>query len=200
MTMENTLSFAEVLQDINSTNVREKLEALETGCGARKIGLFNRQADVVYLTGDELLLVKCDFLTLEEKTLEWLADEEVFNNEFPLYFSTVSYRESPVYALQRVARFYARFFPHPPFTILLLLICNYLISNYEDMAPLWNEQGVTVVTEVTGEADIFPERARLEAKKAEEQEDTEFQRLLEEFCTNGKTPLRKMGRLKNCNA
>lgn len=181
MTMENTLSFAEVLQDINSTNVREKLEALETGYGARKIGLFNRQADVVYLTGDELLLVKCDFLSPEEKTLEWLADEEVFNNEFPLYFSTVSHRESPVYALQRVARFYARFFPHPPFTIRLLLICNYLISNYEDMVPLWSEQGVTVVTEVTGEADIFPERARLEAKKAKEQEDTEFQRLLEEF-------------------
>lgn len=179
MTMENTLSFAEVLQDINSTNVRKKLDALETECDARKVGIFNRLIDVAYLAENELLLVKCDFLSPEEKMEPWLADEELFNNEPPLYFSSDSHRESPVYSLQRVRTFYARFFPCPLFTIRLLLVCNYPICNFEDMVSLWHEQGVTVVPGVTNEADFFPEHRIVDSDTSEE--DDEFDRLLDEF-------------------
>ena len=46
--MENTLSFADVLKDIHAENLREKLRALETECGARKLSLSNPLTDVVY--------------------------------------------------------------------------------------------------------------------------------------------------------
>ena len=118
--MENTLSFADVLKDIHAENLREKLRALETECGARKLSLSNPLTDVVYMTESELLLVKGDFLPPDKRVESWLADEESYNNEPPLYFSESSHRESPLYALQRARAFYSRFFPEPSFSIRLL--------------------------------------------------------------------------------
>lgn len=65
--MENTLSFADVLKDIHAENLREKLQALETECGARKLSLSNPLTDVVYMTESELLLVKGDFLPPDKR-------------------------------------------------------------------------------------------------------------------------------------
>lgn len=107
--MENTLSFADVLKDIHAENLREKLQALETEYGVRKLSLSNPLTDVVYMTGNELLLVKGDFLPPDKRVESWLADEESCNNEPPLYFSESSHRESPLYALQRAQAFYSRF-------------------------------------------------------------------------------------------
>lgn len=76
--MENTLSFADVLKDIHAENLREKLQALETECGARKLSLSNPLTDVVYMTESELLLVKGDFLPPDKRVESWLADEESY--------------------------------------------------------------------------------------------------------------------------
>lgn len=179
--MENTLSFADVLKDIHAENLREKLRALETECGARKLSLSNPLADVVYMTESELLLVKGDFLPPDKRVESWLADEESYNNEPPLYFSESSHRESPLYALQRAQAFYSRFFPEPPFSIRLLLLCNYSIINFDDMLPVWEELGATVVHNVTGEQFLFSEPATPAQKKDDVTDDEEFERLLEEF-------------------
>lgn len=179
--MENTLSFADVLKDIHVENLREKLQALETEYGVRKLSLSNPLTDVVYMTGNELLLVKGDFLPPDKRVESWLADEESCNNEPPLYFSESSHRESPLYALQRAQAFYSRFFPEPSFSIRLLLLCNYSIINFDDMLPVWEELGATVVHNVTGEQFLFSEPATPAQKKDDVTDDEEFERLLEEF-------------------
>ena len=179
--MENTLSFADVLKDIHAENLREKLQALETECGARKLSLSNPLTDVVYMTESELLLVKGDFLPPDKRVESWLADEESYNNEPPLYFSESSHRESPLYALRRAQTFYSRFFPEPPFSIRLLLLCNYSIINFDDMLPVWEELGATVVHNVTGEQFLFSEPAAPAHDTDDEPDDEEFDRLLEEF-------------------
>ena len=179
--MENTLSFADVLKDIHAENLREKLQALETECGARKLSLSNPLTDVVYMTESELLLVKGDFLPPDKRVESWLADEESYNNEPPLYFSESSHRESPLYALRRAQTFYSRFFPEPPFSIRLLLLCNYSIINFDDMLPVWEEIGATVVHNVTGEQFLFSEPAAPAHDTDDEPDDEEFDRLLEEF-------------------
>lgn len=178
--MENTLSLADVLHDIDETNVREKLQVLETECGARKLKLSNRLTDMVYLTESELLLVKCDFFTPAESLDVWLADEESYNGNPPLYFSEFSHRESPVYALRRARTFYSRFFPNPPFSFSLLLLCNYSITNYDDMLPVWEELGVTVIHNIVGAKFLFSEPAA-SGQETDELDDDDFEPLFEDF-------------------
>lgn len=69
--MGNTLSFVDVLKDTHAENQREKLSALEMKCGARKLLLSNPMMDVVYMTENELLLVKGDLLPSDKPTESW---------------------------------------------------------------------------------------------------------------------------------
>lgn len=94
-----------------------------------QIVLSNLPMDVVYMTENELLLVKGDFLPPDKRTESWLADEESYNDEPPLYFFESSHWESPLYALWRTLAFYSCFFPNPSFSFRLLLICLPIFIN-----------------------------------------------------------------------
>lgn len=181
--MENTLTFTDMLLYLAGDNVLEELLALEEQDSVRKSPLYNRLADALYITGNELLLVKYDFLSGEERQEEWLADEEYLGEEPPLYFSADSHRESPLTSLRRAREFYARFFPAPTFTIHLLLVCNYTLKNYDEMLLPWRKMGATVVHEVKDELVAFPKSPALgrHTETESSEEDDEFMRLLDEF-------------------
>lgn len=183
-TMGNTSLFKDILKDIDATNVKEKLAALETGSKVKKLALFNNVVDVVYSTDNGLLLVLCDFLPLSENK-DWLADEEMTGGEPPLYFSTASHRISPIYHLRRAKAFFSRFFPQPSYHIDMLLICNYNIINFEDMRPVWKDMDATIVHHTTDAPPLFPEKKEKQDaalyKEDKDLTEDEFERLLNDF-------------------
>lgn len=178
--MENLSSFSKILQGINATNIQEKLTFIRQMDETRELLLFNNAVDVIYLGKSELLLVSRDFINKSEGK-DWLADENSYSKEIPLYFSERTHRYSPVYKLYRTKLFLSRFFPESLYQISCLLLCNYNIINYDDMEIRWKEMGITVLHR-------FPEKTALfqipeETPLAEDPNvtDDEFNRLLEEF-------------------
>lgn len=77
---------------------------------------------------------------------DWLADEERFNDEDPLWFSECSHMVSPVYELRAMAERMADFRGVMPHKILLVPHDIYII-NAEDMEKEWDSLSVFVATE-----------------------------------------------------
>lgn len=128
--MGNTLSFVDVLKDTHAENQREKLSALEMKCGARKLLLSNPMMDVVYMTENELLLVKGDLLPSDKPTESWPTRNPIMMTHLCIFFDS-SHRKSPLYALRWAQAFYSSFFPDPSFSFRLQLICLHIFINYE---------------------------------------------------------------------
>lgn len=187
-TMKDTSLFQHILEDMNAGNVREKLFVLEADPAVRRQPLCTPVTDTAYFSGNEILLVLCDFLTYPEQE-SWLADEERVGKEIPLYFSESSHRQSPVFKLRRARAFFSRFFPEPAYRIRLLLLCNYSIINYEDMLEVWEQLDVHVVQQLANHPPVFPDprngEKELEDKgesvSVEDDAEDEFDRLLNEF-------------------
>lgn len=82
--------------------------------------------------------------------LNELADEEMFNDESPLYFTEKSHRVSPVWKLsgtiQRVKQDLESFHIAKPVWGVLLTESN--IINFFDMEDEWEEMGITVIDEL----------------------------------------------------
>lgn len=82
--------------------------------------------------------------------LNELADEEMFNDESPLYFTEKSHRVSPVWklsgAVQRVKHELETFHISKPVWGVLLTESN--IINVFDMEDEWEEMGITVIDEL----------------------------------------------------
>ena len=101
--------------------------------------------DVYILANDnEIVIVSLD--TADDSDDE-LADEEPFNDERPLYFSSKSHRYSPVWGLsvgcELVRHRLAQLSNHIPHVWgVLLTRSNFL--NYEDMIPVWDTLNVSV--------------------------------------------------------
>ena len=101
--------------------------------------------DVYILANDnEIVIVSLD--TADDSDDE-LADEEPFNDERPLYFSSKSHRYSPVWCLsvgcELVRHRLAQLSNHVPHVWgVLLTRSNFL--NYEDMIPVWDTLNVSV--------------------------------------------------------
>lgn len=91
-----------------------------------------------------ILLVGVDFLGKEERGQDWLADEECFNNDKPLYFSESSHRVSPVYTMKCIKAKLEELVPDNRYSIEILLLCNYEIINEDEMHEVWDRSGVTV--------------------------------------------------------
>lgn len=91
-----------------------------------------------------ILLVGVDFLGKEEWVQDWLADEERFNNDKPLYFSESSHRVSPVYTMKCIRAKLEQLVPDNRYSIEILLLCNYEIINEDEMHEGWDKSGVTV--------------------------------------------------------
>lgn len=178
--MENLSSYSEILKNIDATNAREKLTLIKQSSETRELLLFNQAIDVIYISNNELLLITCDFIDKSEGT-DWLADENSYPNEPPLYFSECSHRYSPVYKLNRTKLFLSRFFPESLYRINCLLFCNYNIINYDDMETKWKEMGITVVHRFPKKTVLFQTPKELPLAEDPTITDDEFDRLLEEF-------------------
>ncbi len=89
-----------------------------------------------------VLLIGFDELPASERGT-WLADEEGYQNEAPLYFSESSHRTSPVF-LMKLLRSSLATLSEEKYETSILLVCNYPIINIEDMQEEWEEEGVWV--------------------------------------------------------
>lgn len=144
--------FYKTIISIDSTNVNDKLESLVSECNAQKI-VYNddvHHVDMTFIKDNEILLVKTDILSDEEKVLSWLADEEVFGDGPPLYFSETSHRESPVYDMIEEKKKFSYIYPEPEYKIYVLLLCNYSIINEDEVQETWDSMSVFVVDNVIG--------------------------------------------------
>lgn len=78
---------------------------------------------------------------------DWLADEEFFNDEEPLWFSESSHRISPVYSLLTTAKAFAKKIAEaglPQEVIPILIEKDGTIINATDMFETWKKMGVIV--------------------------------------------------------
>lgn len=101
---------------------------------------------------------------------EECADEEVFCNEFPLYFSQEGHRKSPSYYLLNIADAIRQFFEHakvPRPEVMTVLQTNTFLWNYDDMKAEWEHFKMHVIMQkkmekCTGWPAVIPEGSKME--------------------------------------
>lgn len=112
--------------------------------------------------------IKIDYLAVgQEKILvckidsesgDWLADEEKFNGEDPLWFSESSHRVSPIYNLiEQTAKFTERLktFGYLGKVQPIFIAKNSNIINAEDMLDTWKEMNIMVCrTDIGGPDEL----------------------------------------------
>lgn len=98
-------------------------------------------------------------ILIDREPGDWLAEEEPFNGEAPLWFSEVDHRVSPIYELRQSVtelqnKIAAQF---PSMTIYPFMIEEKgNIINAEEMIKIWQEMEVTVSrTDVGGTEDLM---------------------------------------------
>lgn len=129
-------------------SVHENLEELLEKAGYTLLPALSfgeKQIDLVAVSAGELLIALYD----KEKG-DWLADEESFNEEDPLWFSETDHRISPVFELKQIAsqleQKVGSIMPVHP----VLIEKSGTIINAEDMMKTWNDLGVSVCRTAEG--------------------------------------------------
>jgi len=90
---------------------------------------------------------------------DWLADEEFFNDEEPLWFSESSHRVSPVYALLTAAKGFAKKMTDNGLSqelVPILIEKEGTIINAADMTETWKKMGVVVCRTDLGGPEELP--------------------------------------------
>lgn len=90
---------------------------------------------------------------------DWLADEEFFNDEEPLWFSESSHRISPVYTLLTTAKAFAKKVAEAGLShevIPILIEKEGIIINATDMFETWKKMGVIVCRTDLGGPEELP--------------------------------------------
>lgn len=104
--------------------------------------------------------VKVLLLVFDTQKGDWLADEERFNNEDPLWFSESSHRISPVYTITGLAKsFESRLNKRGERELEvkpILVEKEGNIINAEDMISTWEKAGVVVCRTGIGGPDELP--------------------------------------------
>lgn len=116
---------------------------------------------LVGISADTIILCATD----TEKG-DWLADEEFFNEEEPLWFSESSHRTSPIYLLSQAVSSFTQKLKDAGFTQQVRAIFiekDGTIINAEDMQDTWQKMGISVCRtdlggpeELPGFADTVP--------------------------------------------
>ena len=107
-----------------------------------KVNIGSTVVDYIGISGDEICLCLVD-----RETGDWLADEEMFNGEEPLWFSESSHRISPVRALS-IARdklsekLEEEGFEQKLSAFVVIQMAN--IINADDMFEIWAESDIMV--------------------------------------------------------
>ena len=149
------------LEDIQipeKIRLEEDLPAIFREGGYRVIqdAVFNGQTiSYIGVADDKIVLA----LTDSEKG-DWLADEEFFNGEEPLWFSETSSRISPVYALLTVMKNFGKKLTQAGLkqTVIPILIEKEgTVINAGDMLEVWKQIGVIVCrTDLGGPEELKP--------------------------------------------
>ncbi len=135
-------------------SVNEDISAELTHAGYRplmnvKVG--DKKVDWLGVADNQLWVAFYD-----EETGDWLADEEAFNEENPLWFSETDHRVSPVFELKQLQKQMAEKIGDDAVQIHPVLIERRgNLINAEDMLKTWNDLGVVVCrTEVGGPVEL----------------------------------------------
>ena len=99
----------------------------------------NKLADFVAVSAGQLLIGLYD-----TEAGDWLADEESFNDEDPLWFSETDHRVSPVFELKQTADALQNKLGDLLHIQPVLIEKEGTIINAEDMMKTWNDMGVIV--------------------------------------------------------
>ena len=180
--------YSDLLKNIEPSkffNIMHEIESISLA----KFDVPFMYVDYLYRGKNEILLVKYFLSSEEERELSWLADERA-DGEIPLYFSEESYFESPAYFLYRSKKLIEDcVYQGKTYPIHMLLVCNNDIVNYEDMLPIWNDMGITVVhqcgmdvapVELSSTFYLQPDGSRVEFLR-EEELNSEMQGFYHEF-------------------
>ncbi|MBR2299771.1 MAG: hypothetical protein IJ870_04270 [Alphaproteobacteria bacterium] len=121
----------------------------------RNIQLKRAMVDYIAVSSDKLLLMLVD-----KESGDWLADEERFNDEEPLWFSESSHRISPVRKIdlvrERVEKELKYFDLDLEVKPYVIIIAGNII-NAEDMIDIWSDMEVSVVRFAKGSpTDLLP--------------------------------------------
>ncbi len=190
--MDSTFDFDSLLSNLRPTGkirLVNMLKNLNKNKEVHKVEFFSKYVDIIYMSKKSMLLIKFDFLA-NGSDEDWLADEEMFNNERPLYFSQSSHRTSPVYNIKQAKNIMQRL--HPDYEISMVLACNYNIINYEDMVDEWVDTDIMVVHRLPPSGVTIPEfcpTVSIKKNKTNESQeykgDTEDNNLSDESTENG---------------
>ncbi len=137
--------------------LKEDLPAIMQAAGATVIAnpvLGENKISFLAVSKDQVFLI----LTDAEKG-DWLADEERFNDEDPLWFSETSHRVSPITQLKNFEKaLNDKMFENglKSNTHIILVKTDGNIINAEDMADVWRQMGALVARSATGMPEELP--------------------------------------------
>ncbi|MBP5344154.1 MAG: NERD domain-containing protein [Alphaproteobacteria bacterium] len=136
-----------VIEDLDAIWVERNYSVI------KNVSLGKEQMDYVAVNKDTIFVG-----LLDKEQFDWLADEESYNNEEPLWFSEASHRVSPIFILNRAVQVLKERLGVlcKDFTIKPLLIEQKgNIINAPDMMKSWLEMGVIVCrTDIGGPDDL----------------------------------------------
>lgn len=90
-------------------------------------------------------------LVFDDESGDWLADEEAFNDEDPLWFSETDHRTSPVFNLGVLAKKFSQKLADNTYKIQPILVERKgNLINAEDMLKTWNDLGIIVCRTAIG--------------------------------------------------
>ena len=173
---QSSNDFEMQLPDLNDDiqPLNENLSEIMTAAGAivfEKPAIGDNSVDYMAVANGQIFFI----LTDSEKG-DWLADEERFNDEDPLWFSETSHRVSPITILKNFeAEFSSLLNDASCQTHIILVKTDGNIINAEDMLDVWRNMNVLVARSATGApaelpsfTDTFP--ASIDAPNAEDVE------------------------------
>lgn len=144
--------------------VGEHLEATEEayaeikGSIDNEVERFNGRVFVRYRPGNARLY-SYDVIEIKHRLLvivygelkgDWLADEESFNGETPLWFSESDHRFSPVFQAMKCRDFFRRELPNANIDSLVVLPKGCVVINDEEMQKPWRENCGTEMVRTIG--------------------------------------------------
>lgn len=135
--MESAVDYESILNGIDERNLLQRLSSIEK-ISLCKWKLDSPYADFVYINEQDILIIKLDLIP---DNVDWLIDEELFNDETPLYFSESGHRVSPVYKMRRAVHELSE----PKYNVYSLLISTSNYINIEDYLAVWKKYNVSVV-------------------------------------------------------
>ena len=121
----------------------------------RNVSVGSGTADYLALSADKLLVCLVD-----KEQGDWLADEERFNDEEPLWFSENSHRISPVRKVDIIASKIQKAIENGGLDLQIVpyvIVTNGNIINAEDMFDIWDNLDIRVVRFARGNPqDLLP--------------------------------------------